>query len=114
MAKLGRKKKVWIDDFKTQQQALLAKHAAGEPLTQDEVRYLVGKDGKMPSCREEMVSKMAVCKWERNALLKLREAINKMYPKWTENQIKDAMLSMLDQRSCMREMGDIRTKAGIL
>lgn len=105
MAKRGRKKKVWVNDFKTQQQILLDKHASGAELTQEEVCYLVGKDGKMPTCREEMVTKMTICKWEAAALLKLRKTICKMFPNWTENQVKDAMLSMLDKRTYAKETG---------
>lgn len=104
MAKRGRKKKVWIDDFEAQQQALLDKHARCEELTQEEICYLVGKDGKMPKSRDEMVTKMTICKWEAAALAKMKTAICKSYPNWTEQQVRDAMLDMLNKRSYAKEM----------
>lgn len=100
MAKVGRKKKVWIDDFKEQQRALLEKHANHERLTHEEVSYLVAKDGSMPTCREEMMSKMAICKIEAKAMKKLLAAVKALYPKYTVDELKDLFLSTASHRTC--------------
>lgn len=103
MAKVGRKKRVWLDDFKEQQKVLLEKHAMHEPLTYKEISYLVAKDGSMPTCKEQMMSTMAICKIEAKALKKIRVAIKALYPKYTENELKELFFgSMLHERSYAR------------
>lgn len=102
MAKAGRKKKVWLDDFKEQQEALLAKHARQECLTHEEITYLVAKDGSRPSCREQMMSKMSICKTEAKAMKKLRAAFKAKYPKLTLAEIKSMLLCMLSSTSAYR------------
>lgn len=99
MAKVGRKKKVWLDDFKEQQRALLAKHARQECLTHEEIAYLVAKDGSMPSCRNEMMSKMAICKILAKAMKKCHAALKAKYPRHTESELREMFLGMVEHRS---------------
>jgi len=103
MAKAGRKKKIWIADFKEQQKALLEKHARGESLTHEEITYLVAKDGSMPTCREQMMSKMNVCKIEMKAMKKMYAALHAMYPKYTADELKDLFIGVMNDRSYARQ-----------
>lgn len=116
MKRRGRKPKVYLEDFKAQQKLLLKKHADGECLTQEECAFLVGKDGQMPTCREEMVTKMTICKWEAAALTKMKQAICASYPQWTEAQVKEAMLDVMNHNNYnfARETGSELSRAGIL
>ena len=114
MAKVGRKKKTYLSDFREQQNVLFQRHSCGIPLTQDECSFLVNKHGEVPLTNEERVTKMTVCKWEKEALGKMRVAICNAYPNWSEKQIRDAFLDIVAHRECAKEAGSPEAKSGIM